>query len=336
MTSVLTVDARWACLTFQQLKERGIPTDRALKEAGLYRSQVRDPDKRIPFYKHALFMEIAAQRLDDPFFGLHLGTSIHPKQVGLLGYVTLNSATLGEAMKNMERYLRVLSEGAELKVEIHKDQVAVVSTIVDPDVSGHRQLTEFGLSGQLNACRALAAVPLVPVRVDFRLPRTSELAEYKRVFGAPVRFGQAKNALWFKREVLDVPIRSADSGLLHILERYCRDILGRRPKNEDLVYQVRTLIADLLPTGEPNIDTVARELSMSSRTLERRLRERDLTYRVVLDVLRHQLALCYLKDRRLGLAQITYLLGYSEPSAFNRAFRRWTGATPSQFRAQAS
>ncbi len=135
---------------------------------------------------------------------------------------------------------------------------------------------------------------------------------------------------------MDLPIKTADSGLLKILERYCREILGRRPAAPTLVYQVRELIADLLTTGEPNIDTVAAALNMSSRTLERRLRAEGLAYRQVLDELRQQLAERYLADKRLGLAQITYLLGYSEPTAFNRAFRRWTGATPTQYRKSAA
>jgi AraC-like DNA-binding protein len=138
--------------------------------------------------------------------------------------------------------------------------------------------------------------------------------------------------LVFNRKAMDLPIQTADRGLLKVLERYCREILGRRPAVQTLTYRVRELIATLLATGEPNIDTVARELNMSSRTLERRLSAEGLSYRRVLDGLRRQLAERYLMDERLGLAQITYLLGYSEPTAFNRAFRRWTGSTPTQFR----
>jgi AraC-like DNA-binding protein len=336
MSTLLTVDARWACLTFQHMREQGVRTDTALKEAGLVRSQLRDPDKRIPFAKHVRFLEIAADRLGDPFWGLHLGASIHPKQVGLLGYVALSCDTLGAAIKNMTRYLSVLSEGAEVELAIQGNQVSVTSRILDPHVLDCRQIDDFGASVQLAACRALTSTDVVPERVDFRTPKPHSLAEHKRVFGAPVRFDQPRTGLVFDSKVMDLPIHTADSDLLRILERYCREILGRRPAVQNLTYQVRELIANLLTTGEPTIDTVAREMRMSSRTLERRLSAEGLSYRRILDDIRRQLAERYLGDERLGLSQITYLLGYSEPTAFNRAFRRWTGVTPTQYRKSAA
>lgn len=336
MSAVLSVDARWACLTFQHMREQGVRADTALKEAGLVRSQLRDPDKRIPFAKHVRFLEIAAERLGDPHWGLHLGASIEPKQVGLLGYVALSSATLGAALKNATRYLNVLSEGAEAELIIQGNRVSVTSRILDPDVLHCRQIDDFGMSTLLTTCRALTGTDLKPERVDFRTPEPESLAEHQRVLGAPVRFGQPRTALVFNNKVMDLPIKTADSGLLKVLERYCRDILGRRPAVQKLSYQVRELVAKLLTTGEPTIDTVARELNMSSRTLERRLSAQGLSYRRILDDIRQQLAERYLLDDRLGLSQITYLLGYSEPTAFNRAFRRWTGSTPTQFRRAAA
>ncbi len=336
MSASLSVDARWACLTFQHMRDRGVRADTAIKEAGLVRSQLRDPDKRIPFRKHVRFLEIAADRLDDPFWGLHLGESIHPKQVGLLGYVVLSSETLGGALRNLTRYLSVLSEGAEAELVIQGNRVSLISRIVDPEVLDCRQIDDFGMSVLLTACRAMTGRKLSPDRVDFRTPKPGDLAEHNRIFGAPVRFDQPRTGLVFSRKAMDLPIRTADSGLLKVLERYCREILGRRPAVQSLTYQVRELIATLLTTGEPNIDTVARELNMSSRTLERRLSAEGLSYRRVLDDLRQQLAERYLSDDRLGLSQITYLLGYSEPTAFNRAFRRWTGSTPTQYRKAAA
>ncbi len=336
MSVYLSVDARWACLTFQHMKDRGVRADTALKEAGLVRSQLRDPDKRIPFRKHARFLEIAADRLDDPFWGLHLGASIQPKQLGLLGYVALSSGTLGVALKNITRYLSVLSEGTEAELVIQGNRVSVTSRILDPDVLDCRQIDDFGMSVLLTTCRALTGTELSPERVNFRAPEPGGLAEHKRIFGVAVRFNQPRTGLVYNGKAMDLPIQTADGGLLKVLERYCREILGRRPAVQNLSYQVRELVANLLTTGEPTIDIVARELNMSSRTLERRLSALGLSYRRVLDDIRRQLAERYLADERLGLAQITYLLGYSEPTAFNRAFRRWTGATPTQFRKAAA
>ncbi|MDH3790706.1 MAG: helix-turn-helix transcriptional regulator, partial [Rhodospirillales bacterium] len=133
--------------------------------------------------------------------------------------------------------------------------------------------------------------------------------------------------------LLDAPVRAADNQLLKYLERHAQDVLSQRSGSRDIRHQVQTSIASRLQSGEPTIDTVARELGMSSRTLARRLSEHGVTYRELLNDLRHQLALRYLKDGWHRNSQIAYLLGFSEISAFNHAFKRWTGSTPSNIRA---
>ncbi len=133
-------------------------------------------------------------------------------------------------------------------------------------------------------------------------------------------------------KLLDCPVETADNELLKILKRHCQQILGARPKADDLVFEVRQLITTLLHSGQPKIDAVAQELGMSSRTLTRRLAEGGVTYKGLLDEVRRKLALRYLKDRRISLKQVAYLLGYSEVSAFYHAFRRWTGSSPVQYR----
>ena len=132
---------------------------------------------------------------------------------------------------------------------------------------------------------------------------------------------------------LDLPIRTADATLLEILENYCREILGKKPIQPDIVFRVREQIVGLLPEGETSMDRVSSELGMSARTLARRLEEQGSSFRDILDDVRHQLALQYTSDRRLRLSQVAYLLGYNDQTSFNHAFRRWTGGTPSETRA---
>ena len=133
-------------------------------------------------------------------------------------------------------------------------------------------------------------------------------------------------------KLLHCPIETADNELLKILKRHCRQILGARPKADDIVFEAQRLITTLLPSRQPKIDAVAQELGMSSRTLTRRLAEDGLTYKDLLDELRRKLALQYLRDKRISIKKVAYLLGYSEISAFYHAFRRWTGSSPVQHR----
>ncbi len=133
-------------------------------------------------------------------------------------------------------------------------------------------------------------------------------------------------------KLLDCPVETADNDLVKILKRHCRFILGARPKTDDFVFEVQQLITTLLPSGQPKIDAVAQELGMSSRTLTRRLAQDGLAYKGLLDELRRKLALQYLKDRRISVKKVAYLLGYSEVPAFYHAFGRWTGSSPVQHR----
>ncbi len=115
-------------------------------------------------------------------------------------------------------------------------------------------------------------------------------------------------------------------------DRHCNQILETRPRTKDLAFEVRELITALLPSGQPMIDDVARELGMSSRTLRRRLADQGFIYKEIIEDVRHKQALRYLSDKRINLKQVAYLLGYSDQAAFNHAFRRWTGSSPSAYR----
>ena len=334
MARVLKVDARWACLTVQLLKERRVPIDPVLKEVGLTRVQVSDPDERIPFHKHAALLEVAARLTGDRCFGIHLGVTVHPKQAGALGYVALSSMTLGDALSNFARYLHVLTEGWELEIERQGDHAALTSLIYDPQTSDKLQVREFVIAGLLSICRAVTGAEVEPSWVEFRHAKPRDASEHERVFGAPVRFGQERNALVLDRGDLELPIETADSALLKALTRCSREAVGEREPARDLAHRVRELIASRLPAGDPAMDGVARELGMSARTLARRLEEVGVSYRELVEDLRHRLARRYLREERMRMGQVAYMLGYSDVTAFNHAFRRWTGSAPSEYRAR--
>ncbi len=332
MANVRMVDARWACLTVMRLKEERTPIDPILKKTGLTRRQVSDPDAQIPYHKHAALLTLAAEATGDGCFGLHLSTPIAPKQAGALGYVLLNSARLGDALTNLVRYYRVLTEGPEFDFKVGKKEAMFVDRITDPLVVDERQAVEFRLGVIYRFCQLIIDRDLRLSRVEFQHSKPKEARTVRQVFGAPVRYGQDRSAMVLETKLLDCPIETADNELLKILKRHCQQILGARPKADDLVFEVKQLITTLLPSGQPKIDTVARELGMSSRTLTRRLAEDGLIYRGLLDEVRRKLALQYLKDRRISIKKVAYLLGYSEVSAFYHAFRRWTGSSPVQHR----
>lgn len=334
MANARMVDARWACLAVERLKAARVTTDPILDAAGLTRRQTSDPDAQIPFHKHAALLTLAAQATGDGCFGLNLGTSLHPRQAGVLGYVLLNSSTLGDALRNFERYYRVLTEGVDITFTVSDEEGVLTGRLVDPLVRNERQAAEFGMGLLIQFCELVTASKVSPVRVEFRHAEPKDAEIIRQRFAAPVHFRQDRVALVLQRESLDHAVEAADDELLKILRRHCRQILGRRPGSKDLAYEARESITALLPSGQPKFDDVARELGMSSRTLARHLAERGLTYKGLLDDVRHQLALRYLNDR-IGVKQVAYLLGYSEVAAFGHAFRRWTDSSPGRYRRRA-
>ena len=239
MAAEPTIDARWACLVADLLEAKQIEPEGLLRQAGLSRRQVSDPDQRIPFRKHALLFELAAEACKEPYFGLRLGAQLDVREAGLLGYVALSSPTFGQALQNVVRYHRVLTEGFQLSFEFDQHHAVLAAIPADPSGVVGRQAVEFATSVVVRMCRDLTAQKLTPLRVRFVHSPPHTKARYAAVLKAPVDFEQPRIEVVFPKEVLPVPVKSADHRLLRILEAYCREILGKRAEESDIVFDVR-------------------------------------------------------------------------------------------------
>ena len=184
----------------------------------------------------------------------------------------------------------------------------------------------------VKGARELTQAKATPVRVEFIHERPNERIDYEGILGCPVRFRAEWDAVIFSEETLRLPVIGADNRLLRTLEAACRQIIGRQPRKDDLVHSVREYVVQRLAKGAPPFDDLARHFNMSSKTLERRLGERNASYRELVDDIRRDLAKHYLANTALRLHQIAYALGYSEPGPLVRAFKRWTDETPMQYR----
>ena len=328
------VHARLASKIVDDLKRQNFPVDDLLKEAGIRRADLGDPDSRVSYAAVIRLMERAATLLGEPGFGLRLGASQDISDSGILGFVMLNSATLLDAVRNLQRYFLVIGDGEEIEVDQGGPHVKLRFREGDPALRGLRQNSEYFAALIVRACRDMTRRRVSPVRVEFMHSRPNARIDYEAYLGCPVRFRADWDAVVFESETMQMPIVGANHKLLKVLEMACRKILGPTPKKQDIVHDVRSLIVEGLARGAVHIDTVASRLSMSSKTLERRLGERDESFSALSDAIRQDLAKQYLKETDFRLEQIAYLTGYSEPAALVRAFRRWTGKTPMEFRVQ--
>jgi AraC-like DNA-binding protein len=332
MTRALRIAARPAIFVVNELRRRGVATDDLLRQVALRRADLADPEARVPYSAVLGLIERAAAVTGDASFGLRLGAARDQRDSGLLGFVLLNSSTLMDALTNLQRYFRVVGEGEEFEIERGGPLVTLRFRETEPGLRGLRQNSDYIAAMLVRACRDMTRKHVSPVRVEFIHRRPNQKVGYAELLGCAVRFNADWDSLVYPAEAMRLPVVGADNKLMKVLEDACREVLGPTPRKQDLVHDVRDLIIDKLTKGGAQFDEIARELNMSSKTLERRLAERDTTFSALLDEIRSTIAKRYLRETDSRLDQIAYLTGFSEPAALVRAFKRWTGTTPIRFR----
>ena len=265
--------------------------------------------------------------------GLHLAAEGDPRTIGLVFYLGSAAKNLGEAMALMTRYVGIADESARLQLVRQPDGVALEFDFVGLSRHLLRQQSEFALAMAIKAIRLASGRQVRPIRVRFAHLRTKGLQDFVRFFGSPVEFNAPCDQLAFSNEALALPLVTADPQLLLTLRPICEAAPGAPGAMAgSLRASVESEAQRLLPQGQANIETIAKALALSARTLSRNLAVEGLTFTEIIDQLRHTLALQYLKEPNLPLAQIAWLLGYGNATSFSHAFRRWAGRPPSAVR----
>lgn len=325
------VSALWMPALVRTLRDAGWSEGRITQALGLRRDQI-ELERRIPLDKYFRLLDLAAEASGDPCFGLHFGAAHAFDTAGVFGYILRNSPNVGAALTNAMRYLRLHVDAAELSLEFAGPEVRLVYRLTDPRIRPSRHYALLVMVYALKGVRLAVDRAWSPNEVHFRQPPPADPSPYQRAFGAPVRFGQKVDALVLDRRLLSRPLAAADHQLLRILEERAQEILAELPAPDDLTERLERFVLEALPGGDPTLDAAAGALGMGARTLQRRLHGRGIVYAQLVDELRQRLSAKYLADTALSLTEIAYLLGYSQISAFNRAYRRWTGQTPSAAR----
>lgn len=303
--------------------------------AGTSPSIADDADSRVPLdVLHALWGVVHARR---PLPGLGLGWARHyaPGDYGLVGFICVTAATLREGIRQLVRYSRLWTDSPVMLF----DDTAIVLRHISPslDCVGRRLATESALAELLHGARVLTERPdLTPAAIEIGHSAPDDTATHRAFFGVQPMFGAPRTAIVFSPETLETPLRRADPKLGAFLCELGNAALARRDDPDSVVSRVRGCVAEMLASGVPDASEVARQLAMSERTLRRRLDEEGSGFRTIVDNTRAELARTYASDHRLTLGEIAFLLGYAEQSAFQRAFKRWTGQTPATWRATAA
>lgn len=303
-----------------------------LASAGIDATTLGDPDAHVPWTAVLSFIAHAVDVTGDPSLGLHIAEHADPGSLDVHFYALLSSQTLGAGYECLCRYQRLIHETTRIELEVTGQQ-ATLRHSMPGGMTAPRQSAEFLLAIWVRGGRLATGTHWAPTEVRFGHPEPSDSGDHRRFFAAPVRFATGENTLVLPATLLDTPCQRADPALLAMLDRYAEDRLRRTPATNSFADRARSALLEELRAGEPSAERLATRLKTSVRTLNRMLAAEDLSYRKLLDHLRHEQACQQLADGRVAIAEVAFLLGFSELSAFYRAFKRWTGQTPAEFRA---
>jgi AraC-like DNA-binding protein len=327
----ITVSATVLSQMFVYLSSLNVDIDSFLRSMGVDPESVKSPDAYIPIDTYLMIQDGAAEYVNDPYFGLHMGEFAEAGSWSILGYMMMNCKTMGEAFEKSGKYSRIIGNMIEGRAELKFKKVRIVLFTPPHAPKMSRHCYESTLSSSVRMMRLLSGVHINPLEVTFIYPKPESTAEYERVFCCPVKFGQKDNSMTLDWSIGNMPIRMANSALLEHFEKYAQDFLAQMERDDEHTRAVTKIILSRLDDETLSIQKVAKEMAVSVRTLQNHLEAEGVVFSDLLRDIREKLAKRYLREN-YSVEQITYLLGFSEPSVFRKAFKKWSGVTPREYR----
>ena len=317
-------------ILWKLMEANGHNPEALYRDAGIDPALLNTPGARIPYASVNRIWSKAAQIIDDPCFGLNAHKYWHPSYYHALGYAWLASHTLREAFYRFVRYLRIVSEKTFLELEEAPDGLTV---ILDLELLGMRvpAQIDMGMALVIHMCRLNYGEDLKPKVVNFIHAEPPCATEYSALFKTRVQFLADRDSMTLSSADVDKFLVGANPLLARLNDQVMIEYLGKLDKN-NIIDRVTAVIIDTLPSAGVTNEKVAEQLNMSGRSMQRRLNEAGTTFHTLLDGIRKDLAAAYVRDPDIELAEVAFLMGFSDQSAFSRAFKKWTGNTPSECR----
>lgn len=324
----------WTIAIAHALEAKGVSSQELFEKAGVPYLSITDPDYRIESLKTDTLLKLAAEATDDPCFALKTVPYLHAANLHAFGYSLYSSSTLHEFCQRLVRFFRLLSESVQHHLSEEEDDYRLTLEIINPNL-GNESLDSW-IGNIVHMCRTIYRPNFKPLRVELMRPKPESHAEdYDNFFKSPVIFSAQANVIYFDKHDMHVPLPTANKELAQRNDEVIIEHLARLDR-DDIIRQVEAKIVELLPTGDCSREIIASRLNMSSRSLLNKLEDKGTSYKEILEQLRSSLAQQYIEQHNKSISEITYLLGFSDTSSFSRAFRRWTGKSPSDYRAHNS
>lgn len=316
------------------LVKKGLDVDAFLESVALNQSQVDDLNHRITVDVYDTVQEKAVKYLDDPALGLHMGLATSLSSFGVLGHLLMSAPSIKEVFELFFKYHRLISDSAPSSLEIDKDRAVLTYNYPRSSALGNRIRSEFGLVQVCNIGRHMLGDKIQAIEVHFEHNRPEYAEEYDAVFDAPILYNQSATRLIFPVDILHQPLLHANIYVTNLLEEEAQRQMRQLSDTGTLVDKVEAYLYCEIQHGKPTIQKVAEQFNMNERTLRRKLESLETSFTELLGQVQFALAKKLLSNDSIPIDEIADRLKFSEPSAFYRAFKRWTGHTPAEYREQ--
>ena len=310
----------------------------AEKRGLLYQSRIcsddlAEPDNRVPFTNYMSLIKVAVEICDEPALALQFGETVRLKDISILGHVG-HTETAEQARQQANRYASLAvddgDDATSQRLQFATEDGNVWLKFAGVLYSKNKLFMESVLARCVCDGRACEGTRWPkPKAVRFTHSEPSYRAEYDRIFDMPIEFNSSMNAIMFGEELLSVRVAPPNEYISRLVNREAESLLERLDNSTTMRRRVEDLLIPMLHTGAANVEIVAGKLGVSRQTLFRKLKAERVTFEEILDQLRYRLALRYLKDEKITVNETAYRVGFSDPAAFSRAFKRWSGASPS-------
>lgn len=328
-----TVLASSALSVWRALESYGLDPDEMFRRVGLDPGKLYEPNARYRDASLYRLWTLAVRITKDDCIGLRVASYWHPSAAHALGYAWLASATLKDALERTVRYFRMMSDKEKLTLEESGEELRLIVENPAPDYPTAAEDLDASFAVLINLCRMCHGESFSPLRVTMRRPRPPNPAPLEAHFRAPIQFAGNEDSVAFDKSDALARLPTANAEVARANEKVVQDYLARFDRSS-VAMQVRARLTEQLSSGNATQESIAGSLHMSLRSLQRRLSDEGTSYKSLLEETRRELAVHYMDQSHRSINEITYLLGFSEPSNFSRAFRRWTGESPSVYRSR--
>lgn len=315
------------------IKNYGGDVESILGNSGISTSAIISPAYELDLVKYCDLFDVSAKLTNNYYFGLSFGSSFKPSKLGAIGYLIVNSPTLSAALNNLVSYFPAHQDNSIVSLTQNRGLYQLNYEITDPRVLNRRQDAEVSIGMFCNIFKHCLGDRWTPIEIHFSHHKIDEnIAIYEKVFGCPVLFNQSTNSILFRHSEFNAIMPNNDPFLFAVLEPDLSKRRHARSSPDDLFMEIKHFVKTNLGESVPTLASTAKNFCLSSTDFQRELKNKGFSFNDILKITRKELALKYIGETDMKLTEVAFALGYSELSAFSRAFKYWTNMSPQQYR----